>query len=72
MSNMSIMSKLSEVFPDFNKKLGDLTFHSFPILSCPDCPDSGVMTTDDGNKNQTCVSCNKVLRKNGKDVSNSN
>jgi hypothetical protein len=70
------MSKLSKVFPDFNKKftpggVSDLTFRSFPMLSCPDCPDSGVMTTDDGNQNQTCVNCNKVLRKNGKDVSNS-
>jgi hypothetical protein len=67
------MSKLSEVFPDFNKNftsggVSDLTFHSFPMLSCPNCPDSGVMTTDDGNKNQTCVSCNKVLRKNGKNL----
>jgi hypothetical protein len=53
------MSKLSEVFPDFNKKftpggVSDLTSRSFPMLSCPN---SGVMTTKDGNnKDQTSKS----------------
>jgi hypothetical protein len=55
------MSKLSKVFPDFNKKftpggVSDLTSRSFPMLSSPNCPNSKVMTTKDGNKDQTSKS----------------
>jgi len=38
----------------------------FEMLNCPGCGDKGMIrVTDDGNKNQDCLTCGKVLRRNG-------
>ena len=47
--------------------IDDPSFEMFDILECPNCPNnSEIMTTDDGNRNQTCLSCKTVLMRDGK------
>lgn len=42
-------------------------FKTFDIVDCPNCPNNNeMMTTDDGNRNQTCLSCKTVLMVDGK------
>jgi ribosomal protein S27E len=38
----------------------------FEMLNCPKCGNKGMIrVTDDGNKNQDCLTCGRVLRRNG-------
>jgi hypothetical protein len=54
---------------NINPDANDVSFEMFDILECPNCPnDSEMMTTNDGNRNQTCLSCKTVLMKDGKMV----
>ena len=47
--------------------IDDQSFKIFDLLKCPNCPNgSQIMTTDDGNRNQTCLSCKTVLMTDGK------
>ena len=56
------MWNLSEAFPNFNSQSNSV----FEMLNCPKCGDKGrIRVTDDGNKNQDCLTCGKVLRRNG-------
>ena len=58
------MWNLSEVFPNFNKN--DSSFKVHKMLNCPGCGDKGMIrVTDDGNKNQDCMTCGKILRRYG-------
>ena len=47
--------------------INDQSFKIFDLLRCPNCPNgSQIMTTNDGNRNQTCLSCKTVLMTDGK------
>ena len=60
------MSNLSEIFPNFNNNNYSNGFKIFPLIECPRCgKGAGFEATDDGNRTQKCLGCNKYLRKNG-------
>jgi len=47
--------------------IDDQSFKIFDLLRCPNCPKGGlIMSSNDGNRNQTCLSCKTVLMKDGK------
>ena len=47
--------------------IDDPSFKVFDTLRCPKCPNGGqIMTTNDGNRNQSCLSCKTVLMVDGK------
>jgi len=47
--------------------IDDPSFKVFDTMRCPNCPNGGqIMTTNDGNRNQSCLSCNTLLMRDGK------
>jgi hypothetical protein len=49
--------------------IADPSFKFFDTMRCPKCPNGGqIMTTNDGNRNQSCLSCKTVLMKDGKSI----
>lgn len=65
--------KIEEAFPEqkqkekATKKKAELEI--FPIIHNHKCRDNPVIaTTNDGNRNQCCVTCRKVLMKDGVNV----